>query len=350
MARTQGVDLMQALNDGRLEQAPSAYLQQIREEISIAIEELLEVGARVRPLLVKGERIGWVRGVHPSERKALKRWIFEDVEIIENLILLGTTLTLDEVRALSLVEMRSVMRLINRMTESDLRLYPFISAFVTTNVSEQLWYSQGTEITAFRDRVIPLPDGKQMKVLTASNQARLWATLCNYRDQAKRRLEASMNAVLIIRPWVGKGADPIAADLKSVARGLQTDTLEPWRETVRVKGQANFDDGWAHSEDDSIEGMQRELRGMVANDRHEQVIARFESQERERAEKRQQEIEEKIARRGGRGFIEQAVTPMTEGEVQERALALRTGQPKLKPIIEEEELQSSPMDRLAKYK
>jgi hypothetical protein len=45
-----------------------------------------------------------------------------------------------------------------------------------------------------------------MKVLAAADQARLWASLCNYRSQNKERLDASFNAVLIIRPWVGKGA------------------------------------------------------------------------------------------------------------------------------------------------
>jgi hypothetical protein len=67
-----------------------------------------------------------------------------------------------------------------------------------------LWFSKGIETTTFRDRIIHLPDGKEMQVLTASDPARLWATLCNYRIQAKNGLEAAMNAVLIIRPWVGK--------------------------------------------------------------------------------------------------------------------------------------------------
>lgn len=53
MAITRGVDLMRQLNEGTLEQAPSEYLQKIREEVTSAIEELLDVGARIRPLLVK---------------------------------------------------------------------------------------------------------------------------------------------------------------------------------------------------------------------------------------------------------------------------------------------------------
>jgi hypothetical protein len=340
---------MRQLNDGSLEQAPSEYLQKTREEVTSAIEELLDVGARIRPLLVRNKRVGWARGVHPSERKALKRWIYDDIELIEQLLLLGTTLSGEEIRSLSTVEMRSLSRVIREMTDSDLRLYPFISAFVTTNVSEQLWFSKGTEITAFRERTARMPDGKQVRISAASDQARSWATLCNYRMQAKQRLDASMNAVLMIRPWVGKGADPITADLKSIARSLQTDTLEPWRETIQIKRISNLDDGWAHSEDDSIEGMQRELMGMVNNDRHEQLIARFEEQERARAEKRQQAIDEQIARRGGRGFIEQSTSVMTEAEVQERVQALKAGRPQLALIVEEDS-RSSPQDRLAKYR
>jgi hypothetical protein len=124
VALTRGVELMQRLNDGSLEQAPSAYLQQTREAVSVAIEELLEVGARVRPLLVGDQRIGWVRGVHPSERNALKGWIFDEFELIEHLLLLGTTLTVDDIRSLSMVEMRSLLRVIRAMTDGDLRLYP----------------------------------------------------------------------------------------------------------------------------------------------------------------------------------------------------------------------------------
>jgi hypothetical protein len=146
-----------------------------------------------------------------------------------------------------------------------------------------------------------------------------------------------------------KGADPIANDLKAIGRGLQTDTLEPWREAIQTKGPTNVDDGWAHSEDDSIEGMQREIRGMVGNDRHERLIARFEEQERARAEERQRKIDDQIAQRGGRGFIEHSMTVMTDSEVQERQRSLRMGRPQLKPLADEE-LQSSPSERLAKYK
>ena len=176
------------------------------------------------------------------------------------------------------------------------------------------------------------------------------AALCNYRVQSKSRLDSSTNAVMIIRPWVGKGADPIAADLKNLGRSLQTDTLEPWKETIRAKATEVLDDGWAHSEDDSIEGMQRELKGMLDNDRHERLIAQFEAQEHERAVKKRQAIEESIEKRGGPGFVEQpAFTVMTEADVQNRSLKLKLGRPGLRPG-DMEDLLHSPDDRLAKYR
>jgi hypothetical protein len=90
VSKTQGVELMQRLNDGSLEQAPSAFLLKTREDISTNAEELLEVGARIRPLLVGDRQIGWVRGVHPSERKVLKRWIFDENALIKKLLQVGT--------------------------------------------------------------------------------------------------------------------------------------------------------------------------------------------------------------------------------------------------------------------
>jgi hypothetical protein len=350
MARTTlGTELMQRLNDGSLEVAPSEYLTKTREDVSEAIEELLEVGARIRPLYIGKQRVGWVRGIHLTESKALKRWVTNEIEFIEYFLGLATTLTPEEIGGLSLIELRSLSRVIKAMSDSDLKLYTYISAFVTTSRSEQLWFSQGTAITSFRERLVALPDGKAMRITSPSEQARLWATLCNYRVQAKQRVEASMNAVLTIRPLVGKGADPIAADLKSIARGLQTDTLESWREIVKYRDQPKLDDGWAHSEDESVEGMMRELKGMMENDRHEQVFAAFDEQERLRAEKRQEQIEARIEARGGKGFEESSFTPMTAQDLEERSNALRKG--RLVPSDpDDDEPQSSPVDRLAKYR
>jgi hypothetical protein len=349
MRESRGVELMRQIQDGRIEVAPSAYLEETRTKVSEALEELLDVGARIRPLIVDGRRVGWVRGVHMAERKALKRWITNDTELLEHILTLGSTLPVEEVRDLTLIELRSLARLIHEMSLSDLRLYSFVNPFTTTGVSEQLWYSQGTALSAFRDKWVDLPDGKRLRVTTAPDQARLWATLCNYRIQAKARLEGSMNALMTIRPHVGKGADPIAADLKAISRSLQTDSIEPWRETVKYRKDTDFNDGWAHSEDDSREGILRELHNMVSNDKHEQVMQQFDEQERQRAEKRKQEIDRKIAQRGGPGFIQSSTTPMTKAQVAARASSMKQGS--LRPIaFFDQDSETSPVDRLAKYR
>lgn len=320
MARsTPGSELMQKINDGRLAQVPSAEIQKFRTAISTEIEELLEVGARIRPLYHGDERIGWVRGVHQSERRYLRRYFHDNLEIAEHVIRAGTSLSREYVASLSAIELRNLLRVITEMTNSDLRLYPFIGPFVTTSTSEQIWYSQGTALTAFQKRIVELPDGTPMTLLSAPDQARLWAALCTYRERAKSRLEATNNAVLIVRPWAGKGADGLANDLKAMARSLIADTLDPWIEMVQVKKPIHIDDGWAHGEDDSREGLLREIDGMMNNDRHEQVVAAFESQQLEKAKTRQEKIERVISDRGGPGFIDQKTEIITAAEARARA-------------------------------
>jgi hypothetical protein len=351
MPRTFGAELVQKIADGSLAQAPSEYLVKTRDEVSEAIEEIFDVGARIRPLLIEGKRVGWVRGVHLSERKLLKRWVAEDVEFIEQLLLAGTTLTQAEIQDLSMLEVRSVLRVIRTMTDSDLRLFPYISAFTTTSQSEQLWFSRGVEGSLFRERAVEMPDGKRIRILAASDQARLWAALCNYRIQAKARLEASFNAVMIVRAWVGKQADALSHDLKTLARDLLVNSMEPWKDIIRVRKESNFDDGWAHVEDDSIEGMQREMHGMLNFDRHEQAVASIWAQEQARAEKRQRKIEEQITSKRIREEQEDtgALVVMTEDEVRTHALDWRRthAAPFATP---DAETQSSLEDRLARYR
>lgn len=345
---TFGTELMRKIAEGQIEHLPSEFIAQTRTEISTAIEELIDVGARVRPLMVGNERIGWVRGVHLTERKLLQRWALGETEFILTMLGLATTLTPDELRSLNLIEVRSLSRLVREMTDSDLRLYPYLQSFVSTSMSEQLWYSKGTDATTFRDRTIRMPDGKELKILAPPDQSRLWATLCNYRIQTKQRLDASFNTVLTIRPWVGRGADPLSADLKNIARSLRTDSFEPWREVIRAEPEVRFNDGWAHSEDDSIEGMKRELKGMLSMDRHEQVVAAFEKQTREREEQKLRQQEALVKHR--RELLAEAppMVPMTEAEVQSQTAAHRQ-RSQVTPVVAEE-TQSSLIDRLAKYK
>jgi hypothetical protein len=348
MKSTVGTELMNRLNTGEFRTVPDEVIEQVRTDICSSIEELLDIGARVRPLYVSGKPQGWVRGVHFSERKQLDRWIHDPYELVVERLLLCTSLTREELMDMNGVELRSLVRLVNEMSESDIRLFPYIRAFVTTSLSEQMWCSRGTEITAYRKREIELPGGHVMQVKAAPDHARLWATLSTHRQEARRRLDESMNSLLIIRPWVGRSADPMANDLRNTAKRLAPDTVEPWQEVVPMDKRKPVDDGWAHGGDDSIESMQRELDGMINNDRHEQLIDRFEKQERERAEKQRAEVEQKIEARGGKGVITSVVKPVTQEQMQSRRNGLKVGRPGMKP--EDFEVEQSTADRLAKYR
>jgi len=324
MPRTEGVELIQRLHDGRLTQAEPEEVLKIRTLITQEIEEILEAGARVRPLYVGDQKIGWVRGVHLSERKVLKRYVFNRVEFTQHLLKLGTSLSPEFIKTLTAVELRSLLRVITEMTNSDLRLYPYITPFVTTNVSEQLWFSRGMDLTAFQRRQIILPDDSTLPLWAAPDHARLWATLASYRERAKTRLEHSMNALLIVRPWAGKGVDGLASDLRSTAKALLPDRLEPWSEVIKAPRPINLDDGWAHGEDDSREGIIRELDGMMNNDRHERVMKAFEDSLVAKAEAQQQEIDAKINQRGGPGFMEETKFEFgTASEIRKRVAEIR---------------------------
>jgi hypothetical protein len=339
---------MNQLNEGELQKAAPEVISKAKEQIVSNVEELLEVGARIRPLLVGKARIGWVRGVHLSERKQVTRYLSDPIEIMVQIVRTGTTLTATEIELLDTFELRSILRVIAAMTNSDLRLYPFMTPFVTTSVSEQLWFSRGAELTAFSKKTVDLPDGQCMQILSAPDHARLWATLCNYREQAKSHTKASMNALMIVRPWVGKAADGIASELKAAAKALIPDRIEPWTEAVKIRSRAPVDDGWAHGEDDSVEGVQRELQGMLNNDRHEQLIALFEKQQREKAEREVEELEKKIVKRGGPGFVEQAVNfEVSPANIQERVR--RTQEAQRQHATSETELIQNNVDGLSRY-
>ena len=165
-----------------------------------------------------------------------------------------------------------------------------------------------------------------MKIMAPPDHARVWASLCSYREQAKKRLESDFNALFIVRPHAGKHADPIANELKGVSRSLETDAVEPWERVVRVEASIDKNDGWGHP-GDSLADLQRELKGMLEGDKHEKVMDAWSKQMIAAAEEKR----EKIAKaRKTRGITEAGVTesPMrivTEAEVREAQKAMREG-------------------------
>lgn len=346
-----GIDLMRRINEGSTQKVSSNYLNAVRSSIIENCDELLEVGARIRPMLVEGKQIGWVRGIHYTERRRLSRWIFDSNEYLIAIISLATTLTRSEIEDLTPLEFRNLILLTQKMSDYDVSLFPYLSAFTSTFVSENLWHSGGTNFTFFENRVIDLPDGRSMKILVPSDHARLWASLCVYREQAKARLDASWNVILQVRPLVGKNVDPLAAELKKNDRMLATNSLEPWENIVKPKATPDLDDGWAHAENmETREGMLKELHGMLVNDRHEQLMAKFEKQQIEAAEERKRVIEDIVRRRGGQGINKEIIRIESDYDVRRREIDLKKGKVSPLPLDRNKiEVVSNPIEKIKRY-
>jgi hypothetical protein len=346
-----GVELMRRINEGSMETAPAEYIREVRNKVVDACEELLDIGARIRPLIVNKKQIGWVRGIHNTERRVLSRWLYDTNDYIYHVLLSATTLTSEQIEEMPAMEIRNLIEVVKTMSDYDVSLFPYLSAFITTMTSENLWHGKGQRLSSFENRMVALPDGKQMKIIVPADHSRLWATLATYREQAKKRLDESWNAVLIVRPWVGHNADPISADLKNLSRHLQTDSMEPWESIVRVEARhTNVNDGWAHAED-SAEGLYREMQRMISHDRHERLMETFEKQQIEQAEEQRRRMEKIIFERGGVGVTSQVISAQTEAQVREQERSLKKGN-LVPPIVtrDEREVQSNPADKIKKYR
>lgn len=322
-----GMDLMRQIQDGTLKSVPSKDVELVKKEISEATEELIEVGARIRPLMVDGNQVGWVRGLHLQERKMLKRWVRQPSDFIALTIQHATSFTREEIEDMQSEEIRSIVDVIKSISEYDLSLFPYLSAYATTQSSETLWYGKGEQLTSFDNKVVTMPDGKKITILAPPDHARTWATLCSYREQAKRRLEDNTNALFIVRPWAGKHADPIAGELKNIAKQLETGSNYMWEQVVRVPKKVDLNDGWGHP-GDSLEDLQRELKGMMEGDKHEKVMEAWSKQMIAEAEQKQKAVEEARKKRGieAAGVYQGNIEVLTEKDIRERQAALAKGE------------------------
>ena len=351
-----GMDLMRQISDGTLRSTPSKDIEAVKKEISDATEELIEVGARIRPLMVEGQQVGWVRGLHLQERKMLKRWVRQPSDFIALTIQYATSFTKEEIEAMQSEEIQSIIELIKSISEYDLSLFSYLSAYVTTHSSESLWYGKGEQLTAFDNKVVTMPDGKKITILAPPDHARTWATLCSYREQAKRRLEDNTNALFIVRPWAGKHADPIAGELKGIAKQLETGSNYMWEQVVRVPKKVDKNDGWGHP-GDSLEDLQRELKGMMEGDKHEKVMEAWANQMIKEAEEKQKVIEEARRKRGiiEAGVYQGSIEVLTEKEIRERQNALARGEkPAPKAVKSRSTFEVDPsarqIDKIRKYR
>jgi hypothetical protein len=352
------MDIMRQINSGSVKVAVSSEeVEKAKQEISENCEELIEIGARIRPLLVDGVQVGWVRGLHPQERKMLRRWVREPNDYISLLLQHATSFSTEEVEKLQAFEIRSLVEVIRKMGDYDVSLFPFLPAYTTTQSSESLWYSKGDKLASFEGKVVNMPDGKKIKLMSPPAHAKAWASLCTYREQAKRRLEENMNALLIVRPWAGKSADPIAADLRKVGKALETDSLEPWVRFIKAKPKTDVNDGWGHP-GDSLEDLQRELKGMMEGDKHERLMEAWAKQMQAEAEGKQKAVEEARKKRGieGPGVTSGTMEVLTEAEIRARQEALKKGQQGRSKVQAtrrqdmEQDASSRQLDKVRKYR
>lgn len=346
-----GKDLMRQINDGALRQAPTKYIEEVRTQITEACEEIIDVGARIRPLFANKRQVGWVRGLHPVERKMIDRWLHANNDIAVAVLSLATSLSREEINDCTSLEIKGLLNIVKEMTEYDISLYPYLAAYVTTMSSENLWHGKGTTVSSFENRVVNLPDGKQMKIMAPPDHAKLWATLCTYREQAKKRLDENFNAVLIIRPWAGKNADPIASELRQIAKSMTTNAVEPWQNIIQVKQDVDVNDGWAHP-GDSVEDLKREMHAFIeGTDKHEQVMAKLEQQMRDEAEARKAKLNNIVNQRGGPGVVDEVTRILTDAEVRQRQKDLKKG---VIPPVSRNEREGStsaePYEKIKKYR
>jgi hypothetical protein len=338
-----GTELMNEIFSGSIQHAEPDLIADVRSRVSDACEELLDMGARIRPLMVGTKRVGWVRGVHTTERKLLYRW-YQDLEFVENILLLATSFTRDQLNKLTGVEVFALARVVKEMTEYDISLAPYMTAYSTTGLSEFQWHGKGIALTSFENKVVTMPDGAQLKILAPPHHARLWATLCTYRELNKTRLDAMMNATMIVRPWAGHSVDGFAAELKTAGRLLQPDAMEAWENIVKQQ-TVNLDDGWGHPSD-TTEGLMRELKGMLSDDKHEKVMNAFARQQVAAAEAEAKRLVNIVSKHGGPGVSQkEGFTIITKEQVREREKNLRKG----RPIMRDTELVENPKDKIKRY-
>ncbi len=340
---TAGTELRNQIFSGGTQRATPEIVRTVRVHVSEACEEILDIGARIRPLMVGDARLGWVRGLHITERKILARWCV-GTEFLEQALLLATSLGREELACFTTREIFNLVRLVKQMTDFDLSLAPYMTAFATTSVSEFLWHGKGLALTSFENRVVRMPDGGEVKIMSPSHHAKLWASLCTYRTANKLKIDGMMNAAMIVRPWVRNAMDPFVAELRVSARNLEVDAIEPWESVVSTHA-VEVDDGWGHP-DDTREGLLRELHGMLAHDKHEQVMDAFMRQQIRAAEAEQERIARLQKKRGGPGvYQKEGVVVLTPAEVRKREQQMKKGVP-----VRETEIAPTAAERIVHYK
>lgn len=317
---TQGAELFQKLASTGGETKASTFVTSLRRRVSLSLEEIVLVGARVRPLMIGGHRVGWVRGLPIEERIMISRWVGNTWgpggDHVRFLIREATSLTNEQIDDLSLVEVSGLVRMINQMTAADNSLHAFIPAFVTTLMSERIWYSRGQETTT---RVVDMPDGFQFKLRTTHEIIRMWGYYSTLRHRSLEKIDQAINSAALASAFSKPKTDPIQ-QLNKLKKSLNTDSDAPWVETAhRLKDgdyAKHLDDGWGRSDDDSVDGIMREYKGMIEGDNHEKVMDMFYNQQS--AEEEAEELVRKALNSKHREVIESGRRVLTFEDIREK--------------------------------
>jgi hypothetical protein len=322
---TAGTELLKQLMEGEFDHPATETVELVRNEVTTALAELIDRGFRARPIRHNGQQIGLVRGMHLSERRQLFLWHTAPADRIFHILALATTLSPEMIEGLDGIEAQKLLRLIDQCTDADLSLYPYVSAFTSTSTSEVLWYGRGTQVAAWTDRQVVIPGGYTFTLLSPPDHSRLWAGVASLRERSKRRIDETYNAAIIARALTGKGADKLYATLKANQQTLQADLVDPWMQIVRSDlKDIDFSDGWGHAhQDDSIDGIMREVQGMAKMDKHEKFMEDFYKKQMDAQQAQEHELEERYQKALAEVGMEESYHIMTDQEVRQIGSAER---------------------------
>ena len=260
-------------------------LSQLRSRVTMAFEEYLTFGARVRPLKFKDTPVGFLRGIYPGEKGWILRMYEDPKERMYAFLGLATSVSREFIDSLSTVELQRLLLIIHRFSQNDYALLNWVYPYSTTTSSERL-LSAGVK----PPQEILIPSGS-FKPVCPPDMYSLWSYLTKLREDSKKNLQEASNNLMIVRALVGKQAQGLASEIKNAQKAMQPNHPEPWKDTGVVDENFDPEDGWGHIiQDDSVEGIMREFNGMLEGDKHEQMMRSLAENQKRKAEEEHNRI------------------------------------------------------------
>lgn len=292
---SEGTELMQRLSTGELSSVHSEVAIRVKQEVTNAFEELVRVGARIRPLMLGGVRVGWVRSLGFAERNQITLWAANVQERVFLTLKYATSLTADDINNLDNTEINSILRIIQTANTSDISLYPYVSPYATTYSSVKQWDSRTDEL--WTRKRIEMFDGRILTIMLCPDLLHYWAAMASCREHSIQKLEHSLDISYLIQSTT---REQYSKELVKALNEFNPDRIEPWLEvvnTLALDPNLNLQDGFGHAhQDSSLQGLMREMHGMMEGDKHEKLMQSFYTSQLKAAEERTRQIEEKIRR------------------------------------------------------